>query len=273
MTQDVEIVKSNLEEYPSIKCYLGDIINQRLKIECYENGMLTAQLLDGEASKPDLMKLEGALKIGEAKCTDFKAIFQERKLPNQDRAIDSEIINILAEVKACERLHKYGFSDITKTKRKKDAKTVDFTAKRNNQHYAVEVTRLGLASSDKKKPALDKSSRPPWLTIMDSKETQNTRRIAEDIYDKVIDKYPQIREFCQKQDNLWKGILVISNGRDYFVAGRYENKLYELRPHTVAQVLKQEWESLKKEQEYDFLNHIIITMDKDTDKVIVHPNL
>jgi hypothetical protein len=61
-------------------------------------------------------------------------------LPNQDRGIDSEIINILAEVKAFECLHKNGFRDITKMKRKKDAKTVDFTAKRNNQHYAIEVT-------------------------------------------------------------------------------------------------------------------------------------
>ena len=273
MTRDAEIIKSNLEEYPFIKCYLGDIIDQRLKIESYEYGMLTAQLLDGEPSKPDLMRLEDALQIGEAKCTDLKYIFRERKLPNKDKAIDSEIINILAEVKTVELLHKYSFSDITKIKPRKDAKTVDFTANRNNQNYAVEVTRLGLASSARKKPQLDKLSRPPLLTIIDSKEPQNMNRIANDIYDEVIDKYPQVKAFCQRQGGVWKGILVISNGRDYFVACRYENKLYELQPSTVHEILKQEWKLLKEGREYECLHHILITIGKDLSKAIIYPEL
>jgi hypothetical protein len=273
MTQGVEIIKSNLKEYPSTKYYLGEIIDQRLKIECYEYGMITAQLLDGEPSKSDLTRLEGVLQFGKAHCTDFKLIFQERKLPNKDRAIDNEIINILAEVKAFEFLHKHGFRDITKIKREKDVKTVDFTAKRNSQNYAVEVTRLGLARSDRKKPKLDKLSKPPWLTIIDSKEPQNRMRIAEDIYDEVIDKYPQVKEFCQRQVGVWKGILFISNGRDYFVVGRYENKLYELQPSTVHEILKQEWKLLKEGQEYECLHHILITMGKDLGKAIIYPEL
>lgn len=272
--KEAEIIKSNLANYPLIEKFLGNIIEQRLAVECYEYGMLTAQLLDGEPSKPDLDRLEQVLKLGEeANCMDFKLVFQERELPNKDRLIDSEIINILAEVKAFEFLHKHSFRDVTKIKRKKDAKTVDFTAKRNSQNYAVEVTRLGLARSDKKKPKLDKLSRPPWLTIIYSKEPQNKRRIAEDIYDEVIDKYPQIREFCQRQIGIWKGMLVISNGRDYFVAGRYENKLYELQPSTVREILKQEWKLLKEGQEYKYLHHILITMGKDLGKAIIYPEL
>ena len=273
MAQDVELIKSNLQNYPLIKCYLEDIINQRLKIECYEYGMLTAQLLDGEPSEPDLTRLEDVLKVGEAYCIDFKSIFDERNLPNKDKDIDSEIINMLAEVKAFEFLHRQGFRDIARVKRKKGTKTVDFTAKRNRQNYAVEVTRLGLASSKRKQPELDKLSKPPRLTIIFSNEPQNIKRVAEDISDEVIDKYPQVREFCQRQAGVWKGILVISNGRDYFVASRYENKLYELEPSTVRRILEQEWKLLKEGQEYECLHHILITMGKNLEKATIYPEL
>lgn len=274
MTQDAEIIKSNLEKYLFIRKFFGDIVDQRLKIEGYEYGMLTAHLFDlNEHTKSDLDKLELVLQFGNSCCKEFNLVFQERILPQNPKTVDGEIINILAEVKTFELLCHYGFRDISKIKREKATKTVDFTAKRNGQNYAVEVTRLGLAKSDRKKPKLDKLSKSSLLTIIDSKEPKNRSRIAEDIYDEIIDKYPQIKEFCQRETGVWKGMLIISNGRDYFVAGRYENKLYELQPRTVAQVLKQEWESLKQWQEYECLHHIVITMGKDIDKVIIHPNL
>jgi hypothetical protein len=235
--------------------------------------MLTAQLLDGKPSELDLTRLEHVLELGEAYCIGFKSVFEERKLPNKDRYIDSEIINILAEVKAFEFLHEHGFRDIAKVKRKRGGKTVDFTARRNRQNYAVEVTRLGLASSKRKKPQLDKLSSPPLPTIIDSKEPQNRNRIKQDIFDEVIDKYPQIRKFCQRQAGVWKGMLAISNGRDYFVANRYENKLYELEPPTVRRILEQEWELLKEGQEYECLHHILITMGKDLAKATIYPEL
>jgi hypothetical protein len=269
--EEVQKVKSELLNYSFIKKFFGDIVDQRLGIECYEYGMLTAPLLN-EQSKSDLKRLQDVLQLGEAHCTDFKLIFQERELP-RDPTIDGEIINILAEVKAFELLHRWGFRGITKIKREQGTKTVDFTAKRNSQNYAVEVTRLGLARSERKKPEYDKLSRPPLFTMIDSKEPKNRSRIGEDIYDEIIDKYPQIREFCQRQFRDWKGILIISNGRDYFVAGRYENKLYELQPGTVAQVLKQEWESLKQGQGCECLHHIAITMGKHADKAIIYPSL
>jgi hypothetical protein len=56
MIQDINVAKTNLQDYPFIKRYLGDIIDQRFKIENYEYGMLTAQLLN-EPSKTDLRNL------------------------------------------------------------------------------------------------------------------------------------------------------------------------------------------------------------------------
>jgi hypothetical protein len=180
---------------------------------------------------------------------------------------------MVAEVKAFEFLHRHGFRDIARVKRKKGAKTVDFTAKRNGQNYAVEVTRLGLASSKRKNPELDKLSRPLLLTLVDSKKPQNRNRIGEDIWDEVIDKYPQIREFCQRQAGVWKGILVISNGRDYFVVRRYENNLYELQPVIVRTILKQVWKCLRNGQGYECLHHILITMGKNLKKATIYPEL
>ena len=273
ITQDVELIKSNLQKYPFIECYLEDIINQRSKIERYERGMLTAQLLESESSKRDLTRLEDVLKVGEAYCIDFKSIFDERNLPNKGKYIDSEIINMLAEVKAFEFLHRHGFRDIARVKRKEGAKTVDFTAKRNRQNYAVEVTRLGLASSERKQPQLEESSSPPFRIVIASNRPQNTKRIAEDISNEVIDKYPQVREFCQRQTGVWKGILVISNGRDYFVASRYENKLYELEPSTARRILEQAWKLLKEGQGYECLHHILITMGKNLEEAAIYPEL
>ena len=275
MTQDTETIRSNLEKYPCMKKFLGNIIEQRLGITCYTHGMLTVHLLD-EQSEVDLRRLESALQLGQLYCEGFKQIFRGKRLPERSPQIseiaDAQIIDILAEVKAFELLCSQGFTDITKVKHVPSAKTVDFAAKRNGENYAIEVTRLGLAQANRKKPKYDRLSSPPLVIMIDSKEPKNRSRIAEDIYDEIIDKYPQIKEFCHRKTGTWKGMLIISNGRDYFVAGRHERKLYELQPNTVCEVLKQEWQSLKGVQEYECLHHIVITMGKDLSKAIIYPS-
>jgi len=271
-----------LSEYDSIEKYLGNIVRQRLEIEGYTRGMLTASLLDGESSKSDLKRLEGALQLGKVLCADFQSIFQERKLPNKDIAIDVEIINILAEVKAFEILHEHSFRAITKIKRKKDAKTVDFIAKKDMQDYAIEVTRLGLAQADRKKPVYMVRDKLPAhnipgirnlvgeFVILSGKD--NMPRIRETINDAIESKYRQIKEFCQNQHSLTKGILFISSGRDYFVANRYARNEFELSPKAVKEALKHEWESIKQHNTYENLHHIIVTICKDLKKAIIYPS-
>lgn len=262
MTSDVEIIKSNLEEYPFIKRFLGDIIDQRLAIEDYEYGMLTACLLD-EPSKPDLQRLESVLQLGEKHCADFKTIFHERTLP-KNKGIDGEIINLLAEIKAFEYLHHNGFKEITKVKRRQDVKTVDFIATRNGENYAVEVTRLGLASSERKKHKylLKKKYMGAEITMVSGQN--NIEPIRNQIRDAVENEYPQIKAFCKSRGGTWKGILVISIGRDYFIANKYVSTLMYLTPKSAKEAAKQEWESLKERPgDYKFLNHVVITMGKD----------
>src|SRR3989338_5928072 len=110
-----ERVISNLSRYPNIRKLLGNAVRKRLEIKGYTRGILTAHLLDGEPSK-DLERLEQVLQLGEKHCTDFKGIFKEMNLPNKDLAIDGEIINILAEVKAFEVFLNNDFEDIKRLK-------------------------------------------------------------------------------------------------------------------------------------------------------------
>lgn len=279
-----ERVMNNLAEYKYINKYLGNTIKERLETRGYTRGMLTARLLYNEPSETDLVKLEHILQLGETHCADFKHIFEERKLPNKDIAIDGEIINTLAEVKAFEFLYEQDFSDITKIKRKKDTKTVDFTAKRNGQNYAVEVTRLGLAQTDRKKPKYMVQDRLPHHNILGIRQLEgefflisgkeNIPRIGESIFDTIGNKYTQIREFCQAQSNHCKGILIISTGRDYFVMNKYARTEFEITPKAVEEALKKVWNLLIEEQgNLKYLHNVVITIGKDLKKAIIYPEL
>lgn len=284
LEQEYTIIQQNISRYPCMQYFLGNIIDQRLKIQCFKYGMLTGQLLD-EHSASDLDKLEHSLYLANLYCNDFALLFKGKKLPQDPKTVDGQIIDVLAEVKAIEYLHGHGFQEITHIKRKKNVKTVDFSAQRNGQYYAIEVTRLGLAQSVKKQPVYYyKDSKIDYSIKCEDAEGYelsmitegiNTERIMIEISDTVQHEYPQIKEYCGRQANQWKGILILSSGRDYFVAGMYENKAYEETPtKDFLEALEKIHESLKQEQaNYKYLNYLIILRDKDLSKAITYPNL
>ena len=244
--------------------------------------MLTGHLLD-EGSRSDLERLELLLQFGNSCCRDFKLIFQEDRLSQQDA--DGKIIDVLAEVKAFEFLCRHGFRDITKIRRKRGAKTVDYTATRDNQNYAVEVTRLGLAQSYGKQPRYTfRVSTIDYGTECEDAdgcefsvitERINVGRLEKEITDAVNRKYPQIKSFCQTEADMWKGTLIVSSGRDYFVMGRYENKAYDQTPERdFRQALEQLWSRLRQEPaDYRYLYHLVVTRGKDLAKAITYPSL
>ncbi len=271
MTRKERII-SNLSQYEYTRKFLGNAIRKRLEIRGYTRGMLTAHLLDGEPSKTDLVRLEHALQLGEKHCTDFKHIFKERKLPNKDLAIDGEIINTLAEVKAFQVLYSNHFEDIKKIK-PTQGKTVDFSATQKGQNYAVEVMRFGLTQSKKKEPRY-------LINIGNSKfivqliNGQDNIPIFRNIIRYAIQKKsPQVKDFCQRQQGQWKGILLLSIGRDYFIANKYANNPFNLTPSSTLDALKSEWDSIIQNTQYEYLRHVVITIGKDLDKVIMHPAL
>lgn len=281
--QEHDIIKSNLEKYPFIKKYFGNIINQRLQIECFTHGMLTAHLLElNELTNFDLERLEIVLQFANSCCNDFEIITQEDKLYQYQDA-DAKIVDMLAEVKAFEFLCRHSFKDITKIRHRPDAKTVDFTAKRNNQKYAIEVTRLGLPQSNKKMLTHsfivstlnyeNKCEDADGFEISLIDEELSKERIEKEIYDVINHKYHQLKEFCESVGSIRKVILFISSGRDYFIARRYENKAYEITPPKIIyEALEQTWQSIMEEERNKYLHHIVITRGKDLSKAIIYPS-
>lgn len=286
-----EIIKANLEGYPFIKRFFGNIIEQRLGIDCFTHGVLTAHLLSLEELKDllaleitkfDLERLEIVLQFAKSCCHGFELITKEDNLSQYEDA-DGKIIDMLAEVRAYEFLCRYGFKETKKIRRKSDYKTVDFTAKRDNLNYAIEVTRLGLAQSDEKQPIYDHrvstlsyekkcEDAEGFEVRLPPKESLNVERIERETYDAVDHKYKKFSDFLKKNDNSWKGILFISSGQDYFKMHRYENKGYDdVCENDFLEALRKVWQSITKEQRNKYLHHIIITRGKDLGKAIVSP--
>ena len=277
MVQESETIKSTLESYPFIKKFLGKIIHQRLGIECYTHGMLTANLLLND--EVNLKRLECILKLGDSHCKDFKRIFGGKGLSKVSKIADGQIIDLLAEVKAFEFLHSRGFKNIANVKRLTGARTVDFTAQANGEDYAIEVTRLGLAQSEKKQPAhayevdtisYAKCEDANGFRVTMITEGLNVCRLTREISDAIGNKYAQMNDFCQKKGGGWKGIIFISSGRDYFLMGKYENKKYEITPNKDFQAaLAEIWKELKGQASW--LSQIVITRGKDLTKAIMFP--
>lgn len=234
--------------------------------------MLTAHLLDGEGSKADLERLERVLQLGEKHCADFKHIFKERKLPNKDLIIDGEIINTLAEVKAFEVLYSNHFKDIKKIK-PTQRKTVDFTATRKGQNYAVEVMRFGLTQSEKKEPHYMINVENSWFAVKVINGQDNITVFGNIVSYAIQNKFHQIKGFCQRQQGQWKGILFLSIGRDYFVANKYAHIPFDLAPKSTLEALKSEYDSLMQNNKCEYLKYVIITVGKDINKVIINPNM
>ena len=84
-----------------------------------------------------------------------------------------------------------------------------------------------------------------------------------------------MKKYYERQAGEWKGILVISSGRDYFAAGKYENKAYDQTPEKdFLQALQNVYNSLKEEQEvYKYLYHLVVLRGKDLAKAITYPSL
>jgi hypothetical protein len=294
MTRKQRVIAS-LSQYPHIGKFLGNVIRKRLEIRGYTRGALTANLLDGEQSKTDIARLEQGLQLGEKHCTDFQCIFKERNLPNKDLAIDGEIINTLAEVKAFEILHNNDFEDIKKIKPTR-SKTADFTAIKNGQNYAIEVTRLGIPVSPKKKAEayLTRSLKdntgnllasvmiytPDTMKIISNRD--NNQKIEMSNYEiwfysiksAVKTEYKQLEQYIlNDNDNSrnTKGIIFVSSGRDYFVLSKYARSDMFLR-NAMQDICKQLFHKLKAEGSYPYLHHLIFNPGKPAKVPYVFPD-
>jgi hypothetical protein len=272
-----ERVINNLSEYDYIKKYLGNIIEQRLAIEDYEHGMLTAQLLD-EHYKSDLQRLQDALKLGESNCGSFKRIFHIGKLPQAQDITDARILDMLAEVRTIEFLATNNFENINYLLQKGNGSTVDFSSRRYKDIFAIEVTRIGLPQSPKKKGIVlaEDTTRIrlrngehdiTWFLISGR---DNLPQFRKTIGDAIDAKYSQIKQFCQTRKETYKGVIAISFGRDYFVTKNARRDL-TMFPDRIKEVTETIWKEQKNA--YDYLDYVIFLLGKKLDKAFVYPDL
>ena len=260
--------------FPMVREFLGEIIEQRLDIRNYENGVLTSQLLnaarkdaacnedeylEGFELDSDLYSLDQTLDFGRENCKGFSLIFKDIEL-SQHQDADAKIKDMLAEIKAFEFLSRQDFRDITKIGQRQSERSVDFIAHKSNENYAMVVTLLSSAQyAEEHSDEYDVEAAKEWL--------------AADISNTIDQKYPQIEEFCQRKIGTWKGVIFISSGCDYFRARKYENRLYGLPLRIVTVLLNREWRARKEGQKsHEYLHHIVITMGRNIWKAIIYPS-
>lgn len=276
MTQEATII-ANLSRYPLIEKFLGDIVRQRLGIEGYENGILTAQLLD-EHYKSDMQRLEQALTVGGSNCKSFEWIFHIGKLPQNQEIADARILDMLAEVRAFEFLYNIGVKNTSYLSQKSKSTTVDFVTEIGNDRNAVEVTRIGLPKSTKKKSIFiaEDSERiklknreldVTWSLISGE---DNRPTFKKTIGDAIDAKYLQVKQFCQIQSETWKGVITISFGRDYFVT-KYARRDLSIFPEKIKEAIEMIWREQKNV--YKYLDYVIFLLGKNLDRAFIYPDL
>jgi hypothetical protein len=256
---------SNLEKYQLIKKYLRGIIEERLSTNDYHLGILTGSLLDNSVdnNRTDLESLNYILEMGEKHCIDFRKIFQISLPPDNP---DSRIIDMLAEVRAFEFLFNTSFEDISYLPQKAVSATVDFTADKNRNHYAIEVTRLGLPQSEKKKPKYEEKNN--LFSMIIGKD--NYPKWEQTINDAIENEYKQVKRFCQAKRGTWNGVIFISRGRDYFVHKDTRGDMY--LPKTLKVIVQDVFNNLKEANQYKYLQHLILAFGKQESQILTCPS-
>lgn len=271
--------------YPNVRVFLGDIIGQRLTIQDYEDGVLTSNLLndvrkladekldelgnydidvDEKSLDIDLYRLDQALCHGEDSsekeyCRGFNHIFSDIYL-KQCKDADDKILELLAEVKACEFLLLNHFSHIVRLEKEPDKYNIEFTAQRNGKNYAIKVVRLVSAKHiENHCNEYEINFLKDWL--------------AGDIDNLIHQHYPKIKQYFQRRIGVWNVILFISSGRDYFGHHRHEKKVYCLEVPSIIEVARQEWQTLKKAKDsHKYLSHLVLTTGKNPWNIIAYPS-
>jgi hypothetical protein len=287
---EIENIKNILySRFPYINGFFAEMINAKLNMPNYEEGLITSQLLkaankaslsekenddndddeyygfDGEYYESDSYKLDVGLHLldrnlyfGQRNCDGFDLIFPTISVYERQQDVDDKITEILAHVKCCDFLSRAGLTSITKLDQWKNKLQIDFKARKLNDYYAVVVTYLYSAKYIEEH-------------FEEYDEPNLMKKLSNDISYAINQKYPQVEQFCRTHAGVNKGIVFISSGNDYFGSKKYKNQLYGLKNIKVLSTLNKEWQLRKKDQKnYKYLSNIVITSGKNT---IVYPSL
>jgi len=248
---------TRLNEYPLLKQYFGPVLKKpagKVIQSSDEQNILVATLSDpSPESKHNLEQLERVLKLGKTKCQDFGCIFRRVKnlsVTNPCKANEA-IHDVIVEVEAFEYLHNHKFTKITRLGESPQC-TVDFAAHRSGNTYAIEATRLGVPESQHKqvKPFF-KHAVSKGLSGVDAHEP-----FVYSLLSKTKAEYAQLDRFCKARRDGYRGIVVVSVGRRFFVS-KHTRDEFSMLPNTAENALAEVWHKLRLNDSCPYLHHLV----------------
>jgi hypothetical protein len=255
----VNVVKTELDKYPSIKKYFGSLVEKALQEPNPAANVLVALLSDPAVeTKKNMAQLESVLRVGDSDCEYFNDIFSRiAKLDICDlqdaNEVSNVILDILAEVEGFGYLHDQSFTHIAYVLPTPAQSTPDFTAFKEGQLYAVEVSRLALPQSQRKKVKPFVST--PSFVGLSGKNAREP--FVNSLLAKIKAEYSQhIEPFCRAQSNSCYGIVIVSTGRGFF-SSRWARKDFWILPEASKKAVPRVWHELHICGNYSHLYSIV----------------
>jgi hypothetical protein len=262
--QIYQLMMEPVHSYPEIRRWLRPWLVQRI-IHSEDYQVLIDELENAHGYARELGLLESDIQLAAKACSEFENIIQEKaKLPPLNDEANKSILNKLSEIRAIGGLCRLGFKEL----RSLPAPGPDLSGLRNNQRYLIEVTRLG-SSQGKRSRVWDAHE-----TLYDgtafgtmSQSGSAPRAIRDAIYREVEAKSRQLRTAGPGF-----GIVWISLGRNYFIAGKYElsgvGVMKNMR-RTMAQALIGAVDDLQSTGLYTHIGHVVLSLGRDLEDLVV----
>ena len=213
-----ELEQSTLQRYPHISRWLGTWLSQLERMgEGDDYKVIVTELANEERYRERLTALDNDLGIASIICKNFASVLNEKSsLPQKVDDANVTILDKLAEIRAVSGLYCRGFGQI------EFVHTPDFAAQLGGKRFLIEVTRLGHAPGKRSDVYEQQGGSLPVgfkLGLM-VERGKGQDALSAAIYNAVIHEYAQLKKGRAVD---W-GIVWISLGRDYFVAGKYEQE-------------------------------------------------
>ena len=244
---EITLVGVRLHDYPYSRKYLGKYIRTGFETPFLGENILF-DVFSVHESETCIEAMERVLEDGAKNCAGFSGIIKGN-LPLDTRIANAQILDKLAEVEAYRWLRQQDIHSISKLSENGEP-TLDFVGEFQLVKYVIEVTRLGVPQSDRKKVEpisredipMGQSGEPVPLTMWSSNPATR-QRIVNSIQAAIRSKNRQIRTFIEINPG-YKCVLVISTGRGLFLSRELVREEVGGLPSTWRRSLGTAWEGL-----------------------------
>ena len=265
---EVSLARLRLEQNPSIRELLGPWINPGFANPVLGQNILLDLLSDSPVSDEDdpttrkVHELERTLTLGKSSCQNFSGIFR-KGLASDPLTANGQTLDSLAEVEAFCWLMDNEFSSIRKLPERK-VRTVDFACDLAGRGFGVEVTRLGIPTSDSKR--VDPIAGTNLWRLYEGERA--SAKISFSISDAVERKRTQIKSYL-RGNPANSAFVVVSTGRRFVMSRRVVRRDAGALPGTWRKSVETAWYSLERGLQDQLVSIILL----DGPNVAQYPEL